>query len=507
MKHTINRRDFLKLAGLLPLSLAAPRFMQVPQGQKNVIIIIFDALSAYNISLYGYPRETMPNLAKLAERAILYNKHYAGGSFTTTGTASLLTGTNPWTNRAFELDSEVAESLAPHNIFNIFQDHYRIAYTHNILANSLLKQFRDDIDELIPREQLLLGSYGNFVPALFGNDEDVATLSWTRNIKLKETGYAYSLFLSHFYQPLQDSMVRNINLQFPRGIPTANFDDGYVLGHAIDSIGERLAVIPQPFLGYFHFLPPHSPYRTSLEFYNKFNKDGFEPQDKPLNPFSQRVDRLDLLRKRTEYDEFILYADNEFGRFYNHLESVGLLENTILVFTSDHGDLNERGITGHMTAALFEPVIRVPLLIFEPGRKDRLDINTTTSAVDLLPTLLHLTGQTIPDWAEGIILPPFASTVPDPDSKTYVMHAIKNKQNQPIASESSITMVKGRYKLHYYRDYPDLKKIGLNELIYLFDVEADPDELVDLSISHKQIADELLDELKAKLVEVNKPYV
>jgi hypothetical protein len=193
MKHTINRRDFLKLAGLLPLSLAAPRFMQVPQGQKNVIIIIFDALSAYNISLYGYPRETMPNLAKLAERAILYNKHYAGGSFTTTGTASLLTGTNPWTNRAFELDSEVAESLAPHNIFNIFQDHYRIAYTHNILANSLLKQFRDDIDELIPREQLLLGSYGNFVPALFGNDEDVATLSWTRNIKLKETGYAYSL--------------------------------------------------------------------------------------------------------------------------------------------------------------------------------------------------------------------------------------------------------------------------------------------------------------------------
>jgi arylsulfatase A-like enzyme len=507
MKHTINRRDFMKLAGLLPLSLATPRFMQAPQGQKNVIVIIFDAFSAYNISLYGYSRETTPNIAKLAERAIVYNKHYAGGNFTTPGTASLLTGTHPWTHRAFELDSEVAESVASHNIFNIFQNHYRIAYTHNILANTLLKQFRNDIDELIPREQLLLGSYGNFIQTLFSNDEDIATVSWTRNIKLKDTGYAYSLFLSHFYQPLQDHMVRNVNLQFPRGIPTANFDDGYVLGHAIDSISERLAVIPQPFLGYFHFLPPHSPYRTSLEFYNKFNKDGFEPQDKPLNVFSQKLDRLDLLRKRMEYDEFILYVDNEFGRLYNHLEATGLLENTILVMTSDHGELNERGIAGHATAALYEPLIRVPLLIFEPGRKDRTDINTPTSAVDLLPSLLHLTGQTIPDWIEGNILPPFASTAPDPDQKTYVMNAIKNKQDQPIVSAASITLVKGRYKLHYYWDYPDLKKNGLDELINLFDLEADPEELVDLSISHKQIADELLAELKAKLAEVNKPYL
>jgi len=61
MKHNFNRRDFLKLSGLLPLGLAAPQLMrnpgisQLPQGQKNILIIIFDAFSAYNISLYGYP--------------------------------------------------------------------------------------------------------------------------------------------------------------------------------------------------------------------------------------------------------------------------------------------------------------------------------------------------------------------------------------------------------------------------------------------------------------------
>lgn len=507
MEQTINRRDFLKLAGLLPLSLATPRFMQAPLGQKNVIIIVFDAFSAYNISLYGYSRATTPNIAKLAERSIVYNKHYAGGSFTTTGTASLLTGTNPWTHRAFELDSEVAKSVESHNIFNAFPDHYRLAYTHNLLANTLLKQFRNAIDELIPREQLLLGSYGSFIQTLFGNDEDTANISWTRNIKSKETGYAYSLFLSHLYQPLQDHLVRNISLQFPRGIPTANYDDGFLLDQAIDTIGKRLAVVPQPFLGYFHFLPPHSPYRTSLEFYNKFINDGFEPQDKPLSVFSQKQDKYDHFRKRMEYDEFILYVDKEFGRLYKHLESLGLLENTILVLTSDHGELNERGISGHLSAALYEPVIRIPLLIFKPEQKSRLDINTTTTAIDLLPTLLHLTGQKIPDWAEGSILPPFTATATDPDRKAYVMHAINNKQDQPIASSASTTIVKGNYKLHYYVGYSDLKKNGQNELICLFDIVADPEELVDLAISHKEIADELLGELKAKLAEVNEPYL
>lgn len=507
MRQIINRRDFLKLAGLLPLSLAAPRFMQTSLGKKNVIIIVFDAFSAYNISLYGYSRATTPNIAELAERAIVYNNHYAGGNFTTTGTASLLTGTNPWTHRAFELFGEVAPAVAAHNIFNVFKDHYRLAYTHNLVANVLLKQFRNDIDELIPRELLLLGSYGSFVQTLFGNDEDIASVGWTRNIKLEETGYAYSLFLSQLYQPLQDNLVKNIRSQFPRGIPTANYDDGFVLGQGIDWISERLIAAPQPFLGYFHFLPPHSPYRTTLEFYKKFNNDGFEPTEKPLSVFSQKQDKHDLLRRRTEYDEYILHVDKEFGRMYNHLESSGLLENTILVLTSDHGELQERGISGHSTATLYEPVIRIPLLIFEPGRKTRLDINTTTSAIDILPTLLHLTDQAIPDWAEGAILPPFAPTVQDPDRKIYVMRAHKNKHDQPIATSASITMMKEQYKIHYYMNYPDLEKNGQNELISLFDVQTDPEELVDLSISHKKIANALLEELKTKLAEENKPFL
>jgi len=507
MKKTINRRDFLKLAGLLPLGLAAPRFIQTPKGQKNVVILIFDALSAYHMSLYGYSRETTPNIAKLAERALVYNKHYAGGNYTTTGTASLLTGTNPWTHRAFQIDGGVAESVATHNIFNVFHNYYRLAYTHNLFANVLLKQFQNNMDDWIPRNRLFLGSYSGFIQTLFGNDEDTASISWGRNIKIEEAGYAYSLFLSHIYQPLQNSKVKNINAQFPRGIPTSNYEDNFTLEQAVSWISGRLTAAPQPFFGYFHLLPPHAPYRTSSEFYGRFRADGFTPKEKPIDVFTEHKDKNDLSRRRMEYDEFILYADKEFGRLYNYLESSGLLENTLLVLTSDHGEMIERGIVGHMTNALHQPVIRIPLLIFEPGRKTRLDINTATSAIDLLPTLLHLTNQTIPNWAEGIILPPFASAAPAPDRKIYVMRAIKNAPDQPLTTSVSTTMIKGIYKIHYYIGYPELKKRGQDELVKLFDIEADPEELVDLSLARKEIANQLLGELKAKLAEVNKPYL
>src|SRR5687768_13543777 len=99
MRNQFNRRDFLKLAGLLPLSLSVPRLLQTlqPSGSaqekpKNVLIVIFDAFSASNIPLYGYDRMTTPNIAHLSKKAIVYHNHFAGGNFTTPGTASLLTG-------------------------------------------------------------------------------------------------------------------------------------------------------------------------------------------------------------------------------------------------------------------------------------------------------------------------------------------------------------------------------------------------------------------------------
>ena len=269
----------------------------------------------------------------------------------------------------------------------------------------------------VPLGKLFLTNDG-FIYPLLGKDEDIASVSWIRAMKKKEEGYAYSLFLAHLYEKQRERVISGLRSQFPSGIPHIAVDDYFLLEDAIDWLGDTLSTLPQPFMGYFHFIPPHVPYLTHRDFQDRFAEDGFSPVYKPPDEFSERKTKVEvLLRKRTNYDEYILYVDQEFGRLMEGLEASGVLEKAWVVLTSDHGEMFERGIQGHVTPVLYEPVIRVPLMIFEPGQKSRRDIHANTSAVDVLPTLLHVTGQEPADWSEGTVLPPFASTEIDPRAR------------------------------------------------------------------------------------------
>lgn len=523
MKSQITRRDFLKLAGLLPINVAAPRLLSSLESlgdaqnkPQNVLVIVFDAWSAYHVSLHGYPRDTMPNLAKLADQAVVYHNHYAGGNYTTPGTASLLTGTHPWTHRAFQPGGRVPEDLVPNNIFSAYENYYRLTYSHNLWANLLLRQFRSELDNYIPKKKYFLTGDNTdspqgffldsdtFIPTLFGNDEDIALVSWIRAMEKKEEGYAYSLFLSPLYEQYRNNYFRkqfaDIEAFFPGGIPRDDYDI-FLLEHAVDGIGSLLTTTPQPFMGYFHFWPPHAPYNTHRDFTQRFFQDGYKPPSKPLDLFGDDGPKI---KNRTEYDEYILYVDREFGRFYNQLETSGLLENTWIILTSDHGEMFERGIEGHRTPVLYEPVVRVPLLVFEPGREFRTDIYANTSAVDILPTLLHVTGQKPADWTEGVVLPPFASDKNVKDRSVFVVQADKNEQLRPLTI-STLSIRKGDYKLMYFFGYKELEAGG--ERIELYNIKDDPEELNDLYKTEKEIGPELLNELKAKLEEMNAPYL
>jgi len=511
MKNQVSRRDFLRLAGLLPLSIAAPRFLDSfnasEQGQgkpPNVIVIVLDAFSAYDISLYGYQRETTPNLARLADRAVVYHNHYSGGNFTTPGTASLLSGTLPWKHRQFVHYGTADEFFINSNIFKAFENYYRLAYSHNPLCNNLLTQIGMNLDDFIPSKLLFLTTDG-FIPEVFHKDEDIASVSWVRAIKRQEEGFAYSLFLSHLYEPYQELKIANLRPSYPRGIPSVKSDNYFLLEQAVDWLGNKLGDVPQPFLSYFHFMPPHAPYKTHLDFYGRFKNDGLRPLPKPVDLFSQNEnpEYEEIWQAHTSYDEFILYADREFGRFFEHLEQTGLLENSWVVLTSDHGEMFERGIQGHFTPVLYQPVIRVPLMIFEPGRKSRIDIYSNTSAVDVLPTLLHVAGQKQADWSEGKVLPPFGPEL-DTGRNLFVVQAKSNEQYAPI-TVATTTMVKENYKLQYFFGYRELGED--DERIELYDIENDPDELNDLSSSKRETTTELLNELKQKLKEVNEPYL
>ena len=174
------------------------------------------------------------------------------------------------------------------------------------------------------------------------------TVSWTRTLKRKEEGYAYSLFLSRLYelyQGFREAQLEDLKAIYPRGIPEAITDSHYFLEETLDGLYSLLRDIQQPFLTYFHFWPPHAPYRTHRDFYNRFLDDGLLDIQKPLNVFS--IDSVSknpsyLPNKRREYDESILYADREFGEFIDKLEESGLIDNTWVIFTSDHGELFER---------------------------------------------------------------------------------------------------------------------------------------------------------------------
>ena len=511
MKQQLTRRDFIKLSSAIPLGLATSKLLHKLEGlnprqseQKNVLIIVFDAWSAYNISLYGYNRETTPHINRLAKEAIVYHNHYAGGNFTTPGTASLLTGTLPWTHRALQLKEKVIDHFIDRNIFSIFKSHYRIAYTHNPWADILLEQFSGHIDEWVPRLSLFLESYDEIIQKTFEKDHDIASVSWLRNTNLNSEGHAYSLFISHIYEALRAWNLKSLRAEYPRGIPSIDRSESYfLLDQAINWLGNRLSKIRQPFLGYFHFLPPHLPHRPSVEFVNRFANDGYIPLNKPDDVFSEKWTYNQLVKMRAQYDEFILYVDNQFNVLFEQLKNSGVLENTWVILTSDHGEMFERGIDGHHHNAMYEPVIKVPLMIFEPGRKDGLDIHENTSAIDVLPTLLTITGQEIPDWVEGKVLLPFTTQSSEIDRSVYAVRADKTDNDAPI-TQTSTTILKGRFKLHYYGGYEEQDLP--NEFVKLFDIKADPEEMVDLSDTHQDITSELLNELKGKLDEANKPY-
>jgi len=505
----LNRRDFLKLISLVPfLHLNLPYFVGEPErssseeGLPNILILVFDALSAEHTSLNGYRRETTPNLARFAQNATVFHSHYAGGNFTSSGTSSILTGTYPWSHRALHIHGTVEESFQDRNLFSLFarRNYYRIAYSHNLLVTSLLHQFNKHLDALVKTRELCLVD-DQIADQLFPKDFSPAFWAEWLVFRGGET-YPSSLFLSFFHRLYRYFHKREITQKygqlFPRGIPNLH-NLFFILEDAIDWILAQLSTMPRPYLAYFHLLPPHEPYTTRREFVDIF-KDGWIPPAKPEYYFSQGHSDKDINRARREYDEYLAYADAEFGRLYDFMLETNILNNTCVIITSDHGEMFERGIIGHVTPTLYKPVIHVPLIISRPGQDTHQDVYSATSCVDLIPTLLHMTGQPLPEWLEGGVLPTFSDTPLDGERTIYAVEAKSNAKYGPLA-KGTVTMLKDRYKLTHYFGYDQHDKA-----FDLFDLGNDPEELNDLYGLKKSLSEELQKELIAKISEVNQPY-
>jgi arylsulfatase A-like enzyme len=170
------------------------------------------------------------------------------------------------------------------------------------------------------------------------------------------------------------------------------------------------------------------------------------------------------------------------------------LESSIVLVTSDHGQLFERGVHGHTTPLLYEPVIHVPLLISLPDQSARSDIYTPVSSTDVLPTLAALSGQAIPPWVEGQVLPGMSSGEPG----ERPIFSIEAKSNPAFSrlETATIAMHKGPYKLIYY--------LGYNQRAWyeMYNIDEDPEELNDIH-SDNELSNGMEEELQFYLEESN----
>lgn len=502
----LTRRDFLKLITLASTTLAArPLASLLDRGadaaNPHVLVFVFDAWSAQHLQLHGYPRDTMPNLTRFAERAHVYHNHYSSGSFTVPGTASLLTGLQPWTHRAVQLTAGgVAAAHREHHLFAALKDsHATAGYAQNPYADIFLYQFEKYLDTYFAEGQFNMERRMVSSLPLFKNDAQMAFASFENNILRNGKGSSGSLFLGIIsrlaglasYQDLRKNHLK----EYPAGLPIAS--GVFSLDDLADGLINSIRGFESPTVAYFHVYPPHEPYAPKREFAGLF-EDGWAPVEKPNHPLSRALHPLDeILVNRLRYDQYLAAWDAEFARVLEYLQTSGLMDNSIVILTSDHGELFERGEIGHNTFVFADPVVHVPLLISLPRQAERKDIHAFTSSVDLLPTIASLVGAETPAWHEGHLLPGLGGE-DDPNRSIYSIDA-KTASSFSSFKQYSISLMKQRHRLIYYQ-YSHYSGIEF------YNMDEDREEMRDLFPSKPALALQMKDELLQTIAEFNRSY-
>ena len=210
---------------------------------------------------------------------------------------------------------------------------------------------------------------------------------------------------------------------------------------------------------------------------------------KPKHPLSGKHTNEKLNERRLVYDQFIATTDAAFGRFLDEIEKSGLLEKSYVILTSDHGKSFERGYLAHAGPFAYEPCIHIPLIISAPGQMSRHDFHSVTNSVDLLPTLLDISGIKIPAWCEGERLPGYGGVLND-NRLAFSMDAKKASAFGEL-SPITVAMYQGNYKIIHYKGYGGGNSPYNKGLFELFNLTENPEELHDLVDHEKVIAKQM----------------
>jgi hypothetical protein len=250
------------------------------------------------------------------------------------------------------------------------------------------------------------------------------------------------------------------------------------------------------FFIWFHILSSHLPYKPSPEHLKLFWEDDMiknEENQKRVNQVKQsaRVIRgkarfnveQDAKPIKALYHAGIHQMDATFGRIVGHLEKLGLRDETIIVFSADHGEeLFEHGFIGHASTALgghlHDEITHVPLIISLPGKiAQDLKVPTIVRGIDIMPTLFELLEVKSPVAFQGKSLVPMMTRArTEVDRIAYSSSSYKGYQEEnPKNVRDFMRAVRTKNWKLFYRIW-DLDRTEF----FLYDLENDPGELHDV---------------------------
>lgn len=255
-----------------------------------------------------------------------------------------------------------------------------------------------------------------------------------------------------------------------------------------------------PFFMYMAFTSPHDPRKAPQKY-----KDLYDPADIPLpknfmpvHPFDngemqvrdEGLARLprepqEICEHIADYYSMISHTDSEIGRVLGALQKKGIEDNTIIVYTSDHGlALGQHGLIGKQN--LYDHSIRIPFIIKGPGIQKGQIIDALSCQMDIFPTLCELAGIKIPETADGKSLLPLIN---GQNEKIYGSVFSVYKDLQRMVKKNKWKMIR------YYRS--EKSETG-SEKIQIFNIEEDPWEINNVALDPKYLYlfEELSQEMK-----------
>ena len=423
--------------------------------RPNILVIQADQMTALCLSAYGKPYTLTPNIDALAENGTTFANSYCNNPVCGPSRASMMTGRLPSDVGVFD---NGAEFLASEPTFA----HYmrRLGYRTTLSGKM----------HFVGPDQLH-GFERRVTTDIYPSD-----FAWTADWSRTDEPYAPSV-MSLLSVVEAGYCERNLQIDYDEEVFVAARRELYDHARSEDD---------RPFLLHVSFTQPHNPFVAGRKYWEMYEGRDIPGPEVPFIPYEERdpwsqryfltirQDEFDitpeqLARARRGYFAMVSHIDELVGGLIETLKSIGEYENTVVVFTSDHGEmLGERGMWYKFNP--YEASVRVPLIVQGPGFKAGHREEALASLVDLLPTFTDLAS----DGAFGDFAAPLDGrsllSLPErgsPEDRIFI------EFNGEGLYAPALIVIDGNRKLVHSRTDPDM----------LFDIGDDPLELNDLAKS------------------------